>query len=378
MLFKNLKILYTIIILTLPITFQYSSVVPGISLGELFLVGVVFLCLIYMMLSKQKIKPISFLKNPFFWLVIYIIFISLISGMIQDTFSLTTVSTRIIRFVFYTICAIIISSQFFDFTYGIKIYKRFVILATSFLMVQIILYHSTGFILQGTIPGANMVNDFSYDRIQESLSRFYRPMSFFTEPGYYARYVLPFLAFCLFSSKLHAKYRTDMGKAIFITIGLFLSGSGQGILLGIFLWAGYFITKGVDISTFRIRIRYLIGGLALPIISFFILQFDHIQRSLDRLWGGPMASSNLRVYRGFAVYEQFPLLEKFIGVGYGNSGNYIEAHGIYTQYDFPGMPEYMNSVAYILTGTGIIGLLILLWTFVFMYKKQKVFIRRLL
>src|SRR5690606_34029351 len=124
--------------------------------------------------------------------VVFLIFITLISGIIQESFLIGTVSSRLFRFVFYIACIILISQKFFDLKYGMKIYRWLVISATIFLIVQFILYNLSGIILQGTIPNAQMINDFSYDKIENSLNRFFRPMSFFTEPGYYARYVLPF------------------------------------------------------------------------------------------------------------------------------------------------------------------------------------------
>lgn len=375
MLHKMLKKIYTFMILILPITYQYSSIVPGVSFGELILLGTIFLCICFLTLTREKYNIVNVIKNPFWLLLLHVIIASMVAAIIQDSFSATIVFTRIVRFAFYCFCAFIMSYYFFDLSIGIKLYKRLAVLATLFLILQVILYNFNGYMLPGTIPGIPMVNDFTFDSVKQSLSRFYRPMSFFTEPGFYARYVLPYLAYCLFNQSFESKYNSSIKIALILTLGLLLSTSGQGILLGGLLWGLYFINKSYNLHAHTIRMKYLAIGLVLPITSIFVLRLDMIQKSLDRLWGGPMASSSLRIFRGFAVYTQFPILEKIVGVGYGNAGTYILDNSIYTPYDFPGMPEYMNSVAYILTGTGVLGLIILLWAYIWMFKRTKGFNR---
>ena len=67
----------------------------------------------------------------------------------------------------------------------------------------------------------------------------------------------------------------------------------------------------------------------------------------------PHGSSAIRVLRGIAFYYNMPLFYQIFGSGFGNFLQFKELYKITTIYEM--MDEYMNTNAYILVSSGIIG-----------------------
>jgi hypothetical protein len=355
---NNVVKAYTLAVLTLPITTQYKSFIPGISIGELFIL--LILPFIRLDLNNTKIIPNRIISNPFFWYVFYLIIGTLITITTQVNISYFEVITRLIRYLFYIFCAVVVSNGFFDLKYCIRWYRRIAIFATLYLMLQVFLFYSTGYLLRGTISWLSVTNElYNFEGQKSLLLDFYRPHSIFMEPGYYAIFTLPFLVYNLFK-----KPNSNIKMSIFLTIGLVLSTSGQALILSAVTWFVWII-KSVLNKGNKIKIKALLVIFLLVMITPFILQNENIQRSIDRLWGSPTASANSRVFEGFIDYNNLPLLYKTIGIGYGNDVS-----------DFSS--GYMNSLAYVLVHLGIIGFILILWIFIYMFIKTKGFQRILL
>lgn len=372
---NHLTKIYTFIIITIPITSQYKSFIPGISIGDLFLLLSLPFAIYIFSYYGWDIKKT--LENPFIWLAIYIIVGSLISVLFQQVgYSITDILVRSIRYIFYIFCAVVISNLFFNFKYAMRWYGRLVLFATIYLILQVILYRTNGIFLTGTIPGLDLANElYDFEKSKILLANFFRPYSIFIEPGYYSQFVIPYLAYCLFKKNDESKPQPEIFKAVFITVGIVLSTSGQGLILGAVIWVIWFIMIIYDFENHKLRLIPIILGIIFISIIPFILQNGEIQTSINRLFGSPEASANLRIYRGFAVFEQLDFLYMMFGVGYGNPGSFITYNGIYTIYDIPQMPDYMNSVAYVLVSSGIIGLIIILFAFIYMFINTRGFFR---
>lgn len=364
----KLKRILTLTILTLPITSQYSSMIPGLNIGELVLLLITIFCIIDLMMNQHKINIKRTSNNPFLWYAMYIICGSMVSGMTQHYASMIDISVRTLRYVFYIFCATFISSIYFDFSFFIKWYRRLVIFATAFLFIQVILFNYKGYILMGTIPGLKVSNPGYSEEVMKSLySYFHRPSSIFLEPGYFAQFTLPYLAYVLFKNRKEIKIK--FSETIFLTIGLVLTTSGQGIILGLFVWGIWFFTKFYNVKNKKINLIFFLGICIFIVAIPIVLKVPVVERSVARLFGSPASSSSSRIFRGFHIYNQLETIYKFIGVGYGNVGAHIVYKGIYTIYDTGFIQsEYMNSIAYILVNLGVIGFILMLWIFIYLWK----------
>lgn len=367
--------IYTITVLTLPILSQYKSLVPGFSVSDLMLLLTIPFVIFYLLKEDYKINVGAVFKSPFFWFILYIICGSMLSSITQHYASMTDIAVRSIRYIFYIFCATFVSTIFFDFDYFIKGYKRLAIFVTLFIIIQTLLFQFRGYVLMGTIPGLKVGNPGYSEEVMRNLySYFYRPSSIFLEPGYHAQFMLPYLAYTLFNNKIRASNK--LIEALFLTIGIILSTSGQGILIGFIIWVLYFITRIYNFKTNKINTIAVIGSLLLIMLIPFLIQIEIIQKSLNRLFGSPVASSTSRIFRGYAIFEQLEPLYKIIGVGYGNVGAHITYKNIYTAYD-AGLvqSEYMNSIAYILVNLGVIGFILMTWIFIYLWDNTKDFYR---
>jgi hypothetical protein len=357
---------YTLTIITLPITTQYKSFIPGISMGELFVL--IIIPFIRLNFDDSKVSLNKILSNPFLWYVFYLIIGSLISITTQSHFSLFEIITRLIRYTFYIFCAVVLSRRFFNLQYCMQWYGRISIFATLYLMLQLFLFYTNGTLLRGTIPWLDVTNEYySFEGQKSLLLDFYRPHSIFLEPGYYVIFILPFLAYSLFN-----KHTSNLKLSIFLTIGLVLSTSGQGLILSVVIWSIWIIRQTLNKKR-KVKIQIIPIFFLFVVITPFILQNDTIQRSIDRLWGGPTASSTSRIFDGFNIYGELPILYKVIGVGFGNEAFLINNQLISS--GSQGVLSYMNSLAYILVNLGIIGFLLLIGIFIFMFIKARGFQR---
>lgn len=376
--YEKLKKIFTTIVLVLPIASQYKSIVPGISIGDLMLLLITIFILIELIMKQHKISVNSLIRSPFMWFAIYISCGSLISSMTQYYSSMTDIIVRSIRYIFYIFTATFISSLYFDFNLFIKRYRKVVLFATTFLFIQIILFNFKGYILMGTIPGLKISNPgYSEDVMRNLYSYFHRPSSIFLEPGYFAQYTLPYLAFLLFNNGESSKItKIKFIEIMFVTIGIILTTSGQGIMIALFIWGIWFMTKFYNHKDKKINLLFFLGICAFIVSIPIILKVPIVERSVARLFGSPGSSSSSRIFRGFHIYNQLDPLYKVIGVGYGNVGAHIVYKGIYTIYDTGFiLSEYMNSIAYILVNLGMVGFVLMAWVFVYLWKNTSGFHR---
>lgn len=364
----KLKKIFTLIVLTLPITSQYKSIVPGFSIGDFALLLITIFIIIDLMMKQHKVNIRKIINSPFIWFVMYIICASLISSMTQHYSSMADISVRTLRYIFYIFCATFISSIYFNFNFFIKWYRRLVMFATAFLFIQIILFKYKGYILMGTIPGLEISNPGYSEEVMRNLySYFHRPSSIFLEPGYFAQFSLPYLAYTLFNNTKESKVKFI--EVIFLTIGLALTTSGQGIIIGLFVLEMWFFTKSYNTKSKKINLIFVLGICIFIAAIPIIFKVPIVERSVSRLFGSPVSSSSSRIFRGFNIYSQLEPIYKFIGVGYGNVGAHIVYKGIYTIYDTGFIQsEYMNSIAYILVNLGFIGFILMMWIFIYLWK----------
>lgn len=366
----RLREIYTTAILLLPILSQYESGIPKLTLGDLALLLAVVVAMFYSVRRKcmPKISVRSTTVNPFLWFAAYIVCGSMLSSVTQYHVSMSEIMGSSMRFLFYLFCACVMSAMFFDLDYFMEKYRNVVIFATAFIIIQTLLMYWKGYVLFGTIPGLRVSNPgYSEDVERRMFASFYRPGSVFLEPGYYAQFVFPYLAYTLFSKNQRQKYL----KAMIPTVGCILSTSGQGIMISSMLWAVHFAENTLRLKTRSINLRTVIVLILILLSVLPIANTPMLQNSLQRLFGGPSGGSAAsRIYRGYAIYRQLKPIHKIIGVGYGHVGVYLSSEDIRTEYIMgeDTHSEYMNSIADILVSLGLVGLILFSWMMIRLWR----------
>jgi len=368
--------MYTITVLLLPVLSQYKSGIPKITIGDLLLIFNTIL--LFMIISVKsydiKIRMRTIVKNPFFWLFVYIILGTMLSCLTQYQVVIVEIMGSSMRFIFYMFCACVVSGILFDFNYFIRQYKKLVIFATLFLILQIFLFYFTNYELSGVIPCLENVQNRPTKAIIQysSSSAFYRPSSIFLEPGYYAQYVLPYLAYLLFYKNISHRFV----KASILTFACMLSTSGQGIIISFIIWVLYFIHDiYISFKKSKISNTTLMTISVMIVVMLYAIKSSLMQKSLSRLFIGEHASAHSRIFRGYDIYGQLKFIHKIIGVGWGHATIYIMNYDIVTKCIVESVSDYMNSIAYFLVNLGLVGFVIMVWIFLFLWSNTTGFYR---
>lgn len=305
---------------------------------------------------KGKIKPTLLLFM--LWLII-ITFLNYsgnmtsINRMIGELVSLLTVLT------------ISQDSKGYKF---ITIYRTIALGCLIYFIFQVLLMYTISFPLQFTIPALPVKDELefpfqilSYYNRSSSYIRFPGP---FSEPSHYAAYLMPLLIMELFDEEKRLKDKWKLPVCISVT--MVISTSGLGILLCAVTWGFYFV---FDYSTTKNRLA-LLPVLLLAVLVLFALLMTYSEQfyvtvsnlffvtDISRFSDGSKA--DYRIYRGFSMYFQLPLLNKLFGVGYANMNDFALIHGINTIYDVQtsGSVEYYNGLSQILLYSGGFGFIL--------------------
>lgn len=356
--------MFTILICIMPILHQYASIIRNVTLGEIFFIILIPLTIITYLKKKTKI----FIASPYLVFIFIMTIANLVSALIQKEFGYGDVIVLFIRLYLYYVIIVIMGKLYFDFKFGVKVYKYIGKLVSMYLIIQTIAFYAFHKVLPTVFTWIPLYNNSTYHLINfdQVYSKLFRPQSIFLEPGTYAQYILPCLALALFGSKF-GEIKSNLKESIFFTISLVLSLSAQGFIIAIFLWIIWIIKSFKDFNWNK-RVILIISCLASIIVSIFLIfNVDFIyQGTIGRFIGdGGYDSTGVRVIRGFQVFEQLDPVYKFIGIGFGNVSNFVISHSITTPNDLYAMGEngriynfeYMNGIAYILVTGGIISLI---------------------
>jgi len=371
--------LCSLILVTLPIFGQYSSFIPGVSLGDLLLLFVMLTIII------NKNLKINIRKNRvlcIFWY--YALISSLVSFLFQQVFYLKS-CTRFIRFSFYVLAIILLTSEVFYKEHLINYYRILSLLISIYIILQFFIYKIFGILLPIKILPLEWIDGRVYGT-QEALlwaSVFYlRPSGIFAEPGYAAQYLIPGVLLSLYGWYDISLKNNKIRDFVIILSAIILTTSSQGLYLSLFIVFVYIIQRFAERNTLdNMMNNVIIVILGLFVFVFFInsIIFERsVVYVLNNIRGG---STGLRIFRGIAVYLKLPLLYKVIGVGHGNIGNYVINNNITTIYD--PMPldlvsaDYTNAISQSLLYYGIIGLVLMTKYYISIIKKSSMEIKPL-
>jgi hypothetical protein len=310
---------------------QYSIWSGGYNIGLL----VLFFISVYYFIKTQKI----FLHN---WILILIIFCLFSQLFIHQ--SITGVFTVLIILTILLCLGDKIDED--------KLYVYYKFWGT--IAILGILYHSVMvFIFKQSVSPIRL--GLSTDLERNWADSIQRPMSFFSEPQAFASYVVPFLFLSL--------RKNELKWAAFITLSILLSTSTQGIVMMLILWGGYFVSK----KSFRLR---NIITFSLLFFYFFLTPASESFKERTILKEG---STQVRIMRGFDIFETLSFKEKILGVGFGSVGEYVYGHE--RQLDWSIGNHDLNTLGFIsgfsgfMVQFGILGTLLLIIMFYKFWRK---------
>ncbi len=354
---------FSILIILCSFLHQYESPLPGVTLGEfLIILVIVIITLIY----PRSIfsTPLNLLAKIFFFFLL----LTFLSIILQGSYRLFIV-TRWIRYSSY-ILMILYFSRFFSYSYATKVYKYFCLFVSIYIILQYLLYVALNIYLPIKIlpiPWSRLHD--TQQLLEQSIRYYFRGYGIFVEPGYSAKFLLPGLAMALFG--WGEKKQIDYVSIGLISLAIIFTTSVQGILIGLITIAFFSIElliksrKNINILLFGVMIAvallslvYLSSSLGLTDVSF---------RRIQSITLDSTGSTGIRLFRGFALFGQLPLLFKIIGVGLGNTSFFVLRNGIHTIYDSSSFTDtalgYTSGISGILVETGVIGFIFFLYWF---------------
>lgn len=374
--------IFTGAVLLFPVMTIYATSIPAVTFGEVILAVLMVILCIDILWSKKTLKISS---NPFWLYLLYAFGISLISSivlaLISTQFSLSEMLQRVIRDGFYFILILIFGEYYFDFEYAKKFIKIFSVISGCYIILQFMVYAIWQIYIPGIIPqlqtsisggvtGEELIQRYT---LIASYDGHISASAFFSEPAVVAHYITVALLLELFTDK----GKGNLKLAVFYSLIMLLSFSLNAyisICVCWGLWALYSArNKKYAYRTLVFAIAFLVAGL-------FLVNSTNVMNVFNRLvylLSGEQTSGSsvIRVLRGPAFYFKMPLLFQLFGSGFGNFMQFKEIFGITTIYETA--DEYMNTNAYILVSSGVMGFVLFVVTLAKKISKKIVFSKML-
>lgn len=351
---------------------QYLTGIPGIRLAELLMCTMTPLVIMCSDGNRFKIN-LNFLKYPILnklYLLCAVFYtLSLLSFCLEPANISVIQLSRAVRYFCYIIFLGIALYCVYEKNVNVlNLYRKSSLALAIYIIAQFCCWKFWHIELP-----VNILPLFSFER---ELLHAYTPQGIFVEPAYAAVFLLPSLCFTIYNC---TKCKTYVKEYFVIAISILLTSSFQGVVLVIFL-TGILLKK--ILFSFKRNKQTLFFIMVCIILGIFIIgtfRDDALAKykyRMDILLGNsfvPGSSVALRVYRGYAVFNELPFVNKVIGVGVGNIGEFVMAHNIKTIYDAQTINEltvaYVNGFSSILISYGILGCgLYIAWFLMLFYK----------
>ena len=365
---NKMKKLFTGFVLLLPIFSIYASPINNISIGECIL----FLLIILMIIDRGlRNKSYMIEKNPFWLYLVYAFASTLVSSFILSLlftrFEISSMVMRVTRDAFYFIVIMIFGSWYFDFKYAKYFLKRVSLVLGIFIIFQFMAYAVNHIYIPNIIPmlkttvsgglmGREIIEKYT---ITAGYDGFVRAAGFFSELAVAAQYISISLLVVLFQES----EQTNIKTAIFYSIVMLLTFSANAYVALMVCWVLWGVYSNKENKRNLVKILLLVILFIVGI--FFVVNNGATSSVLNRLvelknGGRTSGSSVVRVLRGITFYNHMPLLYQLLGSGFGNFIQFKEMYNITTIYEVA--DEYMNTNAYVLVSSGVIGFILYVGT----------------
>lgn len=335
-----------------PILSIYSTGIPGISIGELALL---FLSFFYLIKRKKRIQ-FKFKGFAIYTICISLLMCGLHAEYTFSTFAFHAVSTLLIIYLISVACSI------GNLDEVVKQLKNLCLYSIIFFAAQYLLFVVSGTTISGIVsflPLSNGENSAEFHELQMGRDRM---SSLFEEPAHFSEFLCVPLCLYLFNSR----DKKDFIFCILITVCIFLSTSALGAVSVVIIWGMRFLEflrqgnhKWLSYFTIIVIVFALPTLTATEIVTATTSRIAEISGvGVENSVHG--FSSYIRVLRGYIPFTEQNVFIQIVGNGVGSLESYIKTH--HSQYLslVDGLPDYINSIQYILLGSGVIGLFLFL------------------
>ena len=339
--------------------------VPVLGMGEVFFI----LFIPYFLVKIHNSFTVETNNRGFILFMIYGFIITLIMGIVfrADYYK---ICTRLLRDFFYYFLIFYLGSKLFCKETFFKWLIIFSIALSVFVILQSLVYFIFGYFIPG-FPLNLQINDGghigreSYDAYLSyaRIAGYLKPNGFLCEPAHCAQCFFVALIMLFFYSK--ATYKKLIPLVILISLAALLTMSTSAFLYVAISWILWLI-KERRTNVLKVIFILFLGGIILVVLYKWgaISKFASVINRFTNLFTGDKItdSTSLRIQKGMTIFKNLPLQNQIWGIGFGT---YFAAYqySIISENVTMASNEYMNSFSYIWVSSGIIGGIILLFSF---------------
>lgn len=371
---QYLSKIFTILIIMMQPLNVYTTFIPNVAFGEFLMIVLLVVLLLDMIIVRRGNARINIF-------IIYVIYSLMVSAIIFIFIRIGNGESikRLIRDGFYLSLFFIFGVNYFNYDYGIKLYKSIAIALSIYIILQFLLYKLFRYHLYGFFPflSINVSNITGSELMAHVLKMakmdgYLRPNGFLIEPAACAQYISPALIVYLFEHDNSLASNYEYKNIVLIITAMLLTVSANAyisLFFILFVWSISKLSKNkISKKLLAIIILLLITGTLFLAVSN--LGKDIVNRFLSLLTNEQtQGSAPIRVLRGMAFYFAMPFGFQIFGIGFGNFIKFKFVFNINTVYET--MDEYFNTNAYILISIGIIGFCIYLYSIFKLTKNKK-------
>lgn len=351
---KRISNIVITLILLLPILKYYFLPIINIGFETVFYAIITGLLLLLRAIAPHPPKQLRSSRNAFLCFALWCVFLNFLISLI---YYIDRGPNMLINIVIPCLVIVLLMSADLDFSGAFSIYTflMYIIIAVFFFQHVLNIFDLK---LSFKVPFLSFTSAWDYLDTHVYFGMRTVPSALFCEPAHLAEYIVPYLTLCLFmedkDGKIHIK------RAVFATIVLAMSTSGNGIISGMIVWTLYFVLnfikegKYINLKVVWLTIAFVIAAIIVYLSS------ESIQNMFDILFvnksGGSYTKANYRIYRGFDYFIQLPLGYKIFGVGLGNMYYFSQLLGISSVFDSGHLAfEFFSMITQILLYFGLIG-----------------------
>lgn len=337
--------IYPWILVLLPVLSQYQF---GPLDLDVIVMALFFLCGIFFR-RHIRISPVGRFALV---LIGYIFFTTVINIVIGQKFSpISTIIVRAGKYLLYLLIVFFLGNECISYESLMKAYRVVAFAATIYIVIQTVAFYGAGITLPCKIGGSIKENEVSVGRLR----------AFYSEPAVMSYSLIPFIVCSLFGEPYRNKKHTGGFDAVFVSAGIILSTSGQGILAISIVWAIWILLQIIN-GKFKAKQFLLLLGIA--IVALVLYRSGILEFALGRLESAEEGSAIDARMSGYKSLDLLSPLQLLFGSGFGN---YVveNSFGLDVFYQFVNY----SSLAEFLFTLGIVGTLAWLVFFISVFRK---------
>lgn len=336
---------YMWLIVLLPVLALYK-------IGPLDLDVVAMILFFVVSLYIKGVVRVTPIGKYIFFLICYIVVVAVANIACGTKYSPTSdIILRAGRYCLYLFIVFFFGNECVDYKQLMRCYRVVAYAATIYVIIQTLAFYGAGITLPNRIGGTASAAQVEVGRLR----------SFYSEPAVMSYSLVAFIACSLFGERFRDNGKSSSFDAVFVSAGIILSTSGQGILATGVIW-GLWVLIRIKNRDFKVKDLLLIVGIAAVIAVLY--RVGILEYALDRAGNTNEGGTVDARMSGYESLRLLSPMQRIFGSGFGNFvvENTFGLDVVYQFVNYSSLAEFLFTL-------GIVGTL--LWVGFFWYVFRK-------